>query len=143
MRLIADRAYHNDTAAVTLMLDLGFDPLAQGVERWEPIRWAAFHGNAELVQRLLAHNPPVGVPDASYGGTPLGNCLYGSLHGWTHQTGDFASTVRLLLDAGESIDPSVVPIGRDDVDAVLREHLARQRTADQSHQSPSGISRPK
>ena len=38
----------------------------------EAIRWAAFHGNAEMVRRLLRHDPPIGVQDPSYGGTPLG-----------------------------------------------------------------------
>src|SRR5262249_56739786 len=110
-------------AAVLLMLDLGFDPLAPGVCRWEPIRWAAFHGNAELVRRLLRHTPPLNAPDPSYGGTPLGQCLYGSVHGW--QKGDFPTTVRLLVEAGHRIDPATLPTGRDDVDAVLREGLAR------------------
>jgi hypothetical protein len=127
MRIIADRAYANDAAAVTLMLDLGFDPLARGVEGWEPIRWAGFHGNADLVRRLLAHNPPIGVPDPTYGGPPLGQCLYGALHGWSRETGDFATTVRLFLEAGERLEPATVPIGRDDVDAVLREYLAVRR----------------
>ncbi len=120
MRLIADKAHANDAAAVTLMLDLGFDPLARGVDGWEPIRWAAFHGNAALVRRLLQHNPPLNVPDPTYGGPPLGQCLYGSLHGWECKRGDFATTARLLLEAGERLDPKWVPIGRDDVDAVLR-----------------------
>ncbi|HEV8347100.1 MAG TPA: ankyrin repeat domain-containing protein [Vicinamibacterales bacterium] len=127
MRLIADRAHANDTAAVELMLELGFDPLARGVDNWEPIRWAAFHGNADLVKRLLPHNPPIGVPDPTYGGTPLGQCLYGSLHGWERHRGDFATTARLLLDAGEPFDPAYLPIGRDDVDAVLRAHVAASR----------------
>jgi hypothetical protein len=127
MRLIADAAHANDTGAVAVMLDLGFDPLARGVDGWETIRWAAFHGNAGMVRLLLPHSPPIGVPDPTYGGTPMGQCLYGSLHGWRRHTGDFATTVRLLLDAGERPDPTVVPIGRDDVDAVLREHFARQR----------------
>jgi hypothetical protein len=105
-------------------LVVGFDPLARGVEGWEAIRWAAFHGNAELVRRLLQHSPPIGVPDPSYGGTPLGQCLYGSLHGWKKDTGNFAATVKLLLDAGERPDPASLPTGRDDVDAVLREYLA-------------------
>lgn len=125
MRLIVDRAHANDTNAVRLMLQLGFDPLARGVDDWEAIRWAAFHGNAEMMELLLPHNPPIGVPDPTYGGTPLSQCLYGSLHGWKHDTGDFATTVRLLLDAGERPDAGVVPIGRDDVDAVLRQHFAR------------------
>ena len=125
MRLIADRAHANDLPAVTLMLDLGFDPLAPGVDGWEAIRWGAFHGNAGIVGRLLPHNPPIGVPDPTYGGTPLGQCLYGSLHGW--EKGDFARTVQLLLDAGEPIDPTRIPTGRDDVDMVLRAHLAKGR----------------
>jgi ankyrin repeat protein len=128
MRLIADRAHANDTAAVTLMLDLGFDPLARGVEDWEPVRWAAFHGNAVLLEPLLRHNPPVNVPDPSYGGTPLGQCVYGSLQGWSCQSGDFPRAVQLLLDAGERPDPSYLPTGRDDVDAVLRAYFKTHRT---------------
>jgi hypothetical protein len=121
--LIGSRAHANDTEAVRLMVDLGFDPLAATVDRWEPIRWAVFFGNAELTRLLLAHRPPLNTPDRSHGGTLLGNCLYGALHGWRSETGDFAATVRLLLDAGERLDPTWVPIGRDDVDAVLREGL--------------------
>jgi len=124
MRLICDKAHANDTGAVLLMLDLGFDPLARGVDTWEPLRWAAFHGNAEMTRRLLQHTPPINVPDPSYGGTPLGQCLYGALHGWHSRTGDFETTVQLLIDAGERIDPTDLPTGRDDVDAVLRRHLA-------------------
>jgi Ankyrin repeat len=127
MRLIADRAHANDTAAVALMLDLGFDPVAPGVDGWEAIRWGAFHGNAGMVRLLLPHDPPIGVPDPTYKGTPLGQCLYGSLHGWQRHTGDFATTVRLLLDAGERPDPAYLPTGRDDVDAVLRAHFATSR----------------
>jgi len=127
MRLIADKAHANDTIAVALMLDLGFDPLAPGVDGWEPIRWAAFHGNADLVRLLLRHHPPIGVPDPTYGGSPLAQCLYGSLYGWKRDTGDFATTVRLLLAAGERPAPADLPIGRDDVDDVLRtEYFHRQ-----------------
>jgi ankyrin repeat protein len=125
-KLIAYKAYANEAAPVILMLDLGFDALAQGPEDWEPIRWAAFHGNAALVKRLLAHNPPIGVPDVRYDGTPLGLCIYGSLHGWSCRTGEFAATVRLLLDAGDRPRAADLPTGRDEVDAVLREYLARE-----------------
>jgi hypothetical protein len=138
MRLIADRAHANDTPAVELMLDLGFDPLAPGVDTWEAIRWAAFHGNAEMVRRLLPHHPPIGVPDPTYEATPLGHCLYGSLHGWKRDTGDFATTVRLLLEAGEPLNPVDVPVGRDDVDAVLRAHLAGSRRASGPRPSVEG-----
>jgi ankyrin repeat protein len=122
MRLIADRAHANDTAAVTLMLDLGFDPLVTHGDDFEPIRWAGFHGNPDMMRALLRHNPPINTPDRSYGGTLLANCLYGSIHGW-HPEGDYVATVRLLLGAGERVDPSWLPIGRDEIDAVLRDHL--------------------
>ena len=125
MRLIADRAHANDTAAVTLMLELGFDALVPGPDEFEAIRWAAFLGNAEMTRRLLRHKPPINVPDRSYGGTPLDNCVYGALHGWGCETGecDFATTARLLLEAGERVDPTYLPTGLDDLDAVLRAHL--------------------
>jgi hypothetical protein len=123
MRLINDRAHANHTDAVTLMLDLGFDALASQGEDFEPIRWAAFHGNADMMRALLRHNPPINTPDRSYGGTLLANCLYGSIHGWHCDTGDYVGTVRLLLAAGERVDRSWLPIGRDEIDAVLRAHL--------------------
>ena len=118
-RLIADRAHANDTASVALMLDLGFDPHVAGVDDAEAIRWAAFQGNAEMTQRLLAYDPPIGVRDRRYNGTVLGWCIYGALHGWRRTTGDFATTARLLVAAGEAADPSTLPTGRADLDAVL------------------------
>jgi hypothetical protein len=122
--VIADAAHADNAAAVVLMLDLGFDPLARGVDQWEPVRWAAFHGNVPMLQRLLVHNPPIGVPDPTYGGTPIGQCLYGSRHGWNCRKGDFATAVRLLLDAGERPDRSWYPTGRADVDAVLHSYFS-------------------
>jgi ankyrin repeat protein len=127
MRQIADKAHSNDTAAVALMLDVGFDPHIAGPDDAEAIRWAAFQGNAELMRLLLRHNPPIGVRDARYHGTLLGWCVYGSVEGWRRDTGDFATTARLLLDAGERPDPADLPTGRDDVDAVLRAHLGPGR----------------
>lgn len=105
-------AHANDAAAVALMLELGL---------------RSARSRRRRLGALLPHNPPIGVPDPTYEGTPLEQCLYGSRHGWTRDTGDFTTTVRLLLDAGERPDPTIMPIGRDDVDAVLREPFARLR----------------
>jgi hypothetical protein len=124
MRLIADKAHAGDTAAVALMLALGFDARAIGPDHGDALHWAAFHGNVEMVRMLLRHDPAIGVKDACHGGTPLDWCLYGSLHGWRRTKGDFAGTARLLLDAGERCNPAVLPTGRDDVDVVLRSYLA-------------------
>jgi ankyrin repeat protein len=123
MRLVSDRAHANDTAAVALMLDLGFDALAPGADDFEAIRWAALLGNAEMTRRLLRHDPPINVPDRHYGGTPLSTCVYGALHGWKCDTGDFVETARLLIEAGDRVKPTMLPTGLDDLDAVLRAGL--------------------
>ena len=125
LRMVADKAHANDTAAVLLMLDLGFDALVPGPDDFEAVRWAAFHGNPEMTRALLRHDPPIGVPDRSYGGTPLDNCIYGALHGWSCDSGrcDYPATVRLLIDAGERVRPEYLPTGLDAVDLVLRAHL--------------------
>ena len=128
-RLLPDRAHANDTAAVSLMLDLGFDARVTGPEQWEAIRWAGFHGNAEMTRLLVRHDPPTNTPDRSYGGTILGNCLYGAQHGWSCDSSpcDYAATVRLLIEAGEKVKPGFLPTGLDDIDAILRAQLDEGR----------------
>jgi ankyrin repeat protein len=129
-RLVADKAYANDSSAVRLMVSLGFDPRVTGPDAGDALHWAAFHGNAEMAAALLASGAPVGGRDANYSGTPLTWCVYGALHGWHRGTGDYAATLRLLLAAGERPDPAHLPTGREDVDSVLREHLAASRPAE-------------
>jgi streptomycin 6-kinase len=56
----------------------------------------------------------------------LGWCVYGAVEGWAKDRGgDYSTTVRLLLESGETFEPSILPTGRDDVDAALRAHLSR------------------
>jgi ankyrin repeat protein len=129
MRLIADKAQDADTGAVALMLDLGFDQRVAGPDHGDALHWAAFHGNTEMVRMLLRRDPPIGVRDSRYHATPLGGCVYGAVEGWSKDRGDYATTVQLLLDAGETFEPSILPTGRDDVDAVLRAHLSRPPAA--------------
>jgi ankyrin repeat protein len=122
-RMVAYRAYWNDTAAVALMVDLGFDTRLVGHDNGDALHWAAFLGNADMVRVLLARSPAIGVRDAGYGGTPLGWCVYGSMHGEKRKTGAFAEVARLLIDAGEAVEPAMLPTGRDDVDEILRAGL--------------------
>jgi ankyrin repeat protein len=124
-RLMAHRAYWNDTAAVALMVDLGFDPRVIGHDNGDSLHWAAFLGNAGMVRALLARNPAIGVRDAGYGGTPLGWCVYGSMYGEKCKTGAFADVARLLIDAGEVVEPTMRPTGRDDLDQVMQDYRKR------------------
>ena len=124
MRVIADKASNNNTAAVALMLDLGFDPRVAGWDGGDALHWAAFHGNTEMVRALLRRDPPIGARDSHYGGTPLHWCVYGAVEGWARDRGgDYPATAGLLLKAGETFEPSMLPTGREDMDAVLRDHL--------------------
>ncbi len=111
--------------AVRLMLELGFDPHTRGPHRSTPLDRAAFHGYADIVEMLLTLDPhPPLTEQNEFGGMPLGACLYGSLNGW--KTGfpqDHARTVQLLLEAGSTLDPNLVPIGNDAVDSVLRDWI--------------------
>jgi hypothetical protein len=123
-RVIADRAYWNDTDAVTLMVDLGFDTRAIGHDNGDALHWASFLGNTDMVRVLIARDPEaVDIRDASYRATPLGWCLYGSVAGEKKRTGHFVDVARLLIDAGAVVEPRMLPSGRDDVDRVLRVHL--------------------
>jgi ankyrin repeat protein len=111
--------------SVRLMLELGFDPHLTGTHRSTPLDRASFHGYADIVTTLLEFdpNPPL-TQKNEFGATPLRTCIYGSMHGWT--TGfpqDHARTLRLLLDAGSPLDPTLLPTGNDELDAVMRDWL--------------------
>ena len=84
------------------------------------LHWAAFHGNAEMTKVILRHNPPLEVTDLDHHSTPLGWAIYGSMHGWHRQTGDYAATVEALLRAGAK--PPGKLDGTEAVRTVLRQH---------------------
>jgi hypothetical protein len=67
---------------------------------------AAWEGSVDTVAALLRHPDAaalVSIRDARYGGTPLGWCCHGSLHG--NRSHNHAGVARLLLDAGAVTGP--------------------------------------
>jgi ankyrin repeat protein len=98
-RIVAAAELRNG-AAVRRMLAIGWP--AGFVDRGglTALHWAGFHGDADTARALLASGAPLDVKDDVHGGTPLGWALWGSLHGWHRQHGDYVSTVRAMLDAG-------------------------------------------
>ncbi len=125
--LLAAAAWWYRPDSVRLMLEAGFDPHAVGVHRSTPLDRASFHGYADIVRMLLSHDPdPPLRHENEFGGIPLGACIYGSLHGWrTGHPQDHVRTLTLLLEAGSPLDPTILPTGNDELDAVMRAWLTR------------------
>lgn len=99
-RQVANAARNNEFAAVRSMLAAGLPVDARGQHGGTPLHWAAWHGNAEMVQEILRYNPSLEVTDAEFKVTPLGWANHGSEHGWHRETGDYAATIEALRRAG-------------------------------------------
>jgi ankyrin repeat protein len=120
---LADAARDNDRRAVQVMLAAGWPVDARGQHRATPLHWAAWNGNVEMIRELLRHRAPVDVKGDEYDGTPLYWAIYGSLHGWRRETGDYAGAVEALIAAGAQV-PKLTPEvqASDSVRAVLTRH---------------------
>jgi ankyrin repeat protein len=100
-RLLADAAWSGAARAVTLMLELGFNPRITGHDSGTPLHLASWEGSVESVSALLRLSDArdlVTIKDAYHGATPLGWCCHGSLHG--NRSHDHAGVARLLIEAG-------------------------------------------
>jgi len=123
--LLASAAWWYRPDSVRLMLEAGFDPHAEGAHHSTPLDRASFHGYADIVAMLLSLDPdPPLLHENEFGGIPLGACIHGSLHGWeTGYPQDHVRTLTLLLEAGSPLDPTMLPTGNDELDAVMRAWL--------------------
>jgi ankyrin repeat protein len=108
------------------MLEFGFAPHLPGVENSTPIDRAAFHGHREIVELLIEvdSHPPLEFKNA-HGGTPLGACVFGSVHGWKQGT-DYLGTAQALIDAGSEVNPDWLPCKNKLMDQLLRKHLSNR-----------------
>lgn len=100
-RAITDAAWDGDAAAVTLMLELGFDPATPGHDAGTALHCASWQGSADCVAAILrvpAGRALITHRDAHHQGTPLGWCRHGAVHG--PRGGDFAAVEQLLLECG-------------------------------------------
>ena len=103
------------------MLDLGF-PVAQteSSHGYSALHNAAWSGDGDLVDLLLARGAPVELVDPRYKATALGYALYDCLVEKRHPEVDFAHVVESLLKAGSPWDRSIYPTGDQRMDEVLR-----------------------
>jgi ankyrin repeat protein len=120
---LPNAARDNDATAVRVMLGAGWPVDARGQHNATPLHWAAWNGNVEMVRELLRHAAPVDVKGDEYDGTPLYWAVYGSVHGWRRQTGDYAGAVETLIAAGAHVPPLTPQVeASEPVRAVLARH---------------------
>ncbi len=116
-RKLPDAAQNNNTQAVRLMLQAGWPVDTPGDMGATALHWAAFNGNAEMTREILRSRPALELKSREHSGTALSWAVYGSGNGWRRDSGDFVTTIRLLLDAGASVPAHVEDL--EPSDAVL------------------------
>jgi ankyrin repeat protein len=102
------------TAAVGLMLDLGFPIEARGGEDGATaLHAAAFCGSASTVALLIGRGADLEARDLSYDSTPLDWAVVGSgFQPADNSRPDWVATVRILIEAGAST--AVITLSPDD-----------------------------
>lgn len=116
-RKLPDAAQSNNTRAVRLMLEAGWPVNTPGEMGATALHWAAFNGNAEMTADILRFGPALELKSIEYPSSALSWAIYASSNGWRRETGDFVTTVRLLLEAGAALPPNAEDL--EPCDAVL------------------------
>ena len=104
-RKLPDAAQSNNAQAVRLMLEAGWPVNTPGEMGATALHWAAFNGNPEMTADILRFGPTLELKSVEYSGSALSWAIYASGNGWRRDTGDFVTTVRLLLEAGATVPP--------------------------------------
>lgn len=100
---LAHAIFYGHFDAAELMLRLGFDPAAPGVDGGTALHAACWVGSVRMVERLLARGRvPVEARDPTHHSTPLGWAAFGSVHRRA-PGGDYERVVDLLIGAGADI----------------------------------------
>jgi len=130
---LAHAIFHGRRDAALLMLRLGFDETAGGVDGGTALHAASWMGDVELVEKILQHGRvPVETRDPVHLSTPLGWAAYGSVHRRARD-GDYSGVIDRLVAAGADINApgngqplSLIAMadGNPEVQATLRKHGA-------------------
>lgn len=130
---LAFAIFHGRFEAADLMLRLGFDPKAGGIDGGTALHAAAWMGHTGLVDQLLAKKViPIDSRDPKHGSPPLGWAVFGSVHRRA-TNGDYVGVVDRLIAAGADISAPAngggetyigMAAGNDEMQAALRRHGA-------------------
>lgn len=129
---LAYAIFHEYFDAADLMLRLGFDPAAPGVDGGTALHAACWVGSVRMVERLVARGGvPLDARDPTHQGTPLGWAAFGSVHRRAAGA-DYPAVVDRLVAAGADIhavngegrSPLTMARGNAAMQAALRRHGA-------------------
>jgi ankyrin repeat protein len=102
---IVRAAEKGKTAAVALMLELGFPLETRGNEGATSLHAAAYSGSADVVRLLLERGADIEARDTTWNSPPLGWAAVGSgEQPGNDPAADWVGTVRALLAAGASTE---------------------------------------
>jgi ankyrin repeat protein len=110
----------DDLTAVRSMLAAGWPTDGKGQDQGTALHWAGFLGNAEIARELLKYGAAVDVREPTHHGTPADWTVYGSVHGWRCETGDFVGTLDAMVRAGAELPPASIEHASDAVRAYLQ-----------------------
>jgi ankyrin repeat protein len=100
---LAHAIFHERFDAAELMLRLGFDPAAPGVDGGTALHAACWVGNVRMVERLLARGGvPLDARDPTHQSTPLGWAAFGSVHRRA-PSADYPAVAARLVAAGADV----------------------------------------
>lgn len=100
---LAQAIFHERFEAADLMLRLGLDPAAPGVDGGSALHAACWVGSVRMVERLLARGGvPIDARDPTHNGTPLGWAAFGSVHRRADGA-DYPAVADRLVAAGADV----------------------------------------
>jgi hypothetical protein len=100
---LAHAIFHERFDTADLMLRLGFDPAAPGIDGGTALHAACWVGSVAMVERLLAHGGvPLDARDPTHQSTLLGWAAFGSVHRRS-KSGDYPAVADRLAAAGADI----------------------------------------
>jgi ankyrin repeat protein len=98
--LLAHAVHHQRDAGVKLMIELGFDPAAPGIDSGTALHQAAWVGRADYIEMLLPTSKSlINQREPTHGGTPLGWATHGAAHR-RNERGDYPRAIELLKKHG-------------------------------------------
>jgi ankyrin repeat protein len=128
---LAQAIFHERFDAADLMLRLGFDPTAPGIDGGTALHAACWVGSVRMVERLLARGGvPLDARDPTHQSTPLGWAAFGSVHRRAAGA-DYPAVADRLVAAGADITAVGNGAGRTllamaEGNPVMQEALRRQ-----------------